>query len=271
MREDMPSQHQTLLAIKAVEIGDGRYIEGWATTPHEDRVGDVVDPEGATYKLPLPLLFAHKHEEPIGSVVQASVTKAGIRIRAKLTAGVTRSDEVWRLLQDGALHAVSIGFQVLKYSPLPQGGQRFEKWEWHELSVVSVPANPNARISVAKCAAVTAPIPASEFPPAIDKRLVQPAGFNFELFGAAVGKLIRDTVNPLQQRIKKLEAHAGDLKSERRGLAFKGEFQRALPYSEGDLVTKGNRAYVAVKDIPAGEHLRDGKDGWVLIFKEGQE
>jgi HK97 family phage prohead protease len=147
------TRHVTLLRAKTVERDGARWIEGWATKPDVDRVGDVVMPEGAVYSLPLPLLFAHKHDEPIGSVVEAIVSKAGIRIRAKLTAGVARAEEVWRLIQDGALTAVSIGFQALKSTPLPGGGLRFDSWSWHELSIVSVPALPSAKIAVAKCIA----------------------------------------------------------------------------------------------------------------------
>lgn len=147
------TRHITLLRAKSVERDGERFIEGWATRPEEDRMGDIVMPEGARFTLPLPLLFAHKHDEPIGSVIQAKVTKAGIRIRAKLTAGVARAEEVWRLIQDGALTAVSIGFQALKSTPLPGGGLRFDSWSWHELSIVSVPALPSAKIAVAKCIA----------------------------------------------------------------------------------------------------------------------
>lgn len=149
----MTTRHVTLLRAKSVERDGERFIEGWATKPEEDRMGDVVMPEGARFTLPLPLLFAHKHDEPIGSVIEAKVTKAGIRIRAKLTAGVARAEEVWKLIKDGALSAVSIGFQAIKSTPLPNGGLRFDEWDWYELSVVAAPALPSARISVAKCIA----------------------------------------------------------------------------------------------------------------------
>ncbi len=153
----------TYLNIKAVESGEERIIEGWATTGREDRVGDVVVPQGAKYELPLPLLFAHQHDKPIGSVIAATVSKAGIRIRAKLTAGVAQADEVWRLIQDGALTAVSIGFQALKMTPLPTGGMRFDSWSWYELSVVAVPCNPDAKIAIGKgiAYATAAPIAVS--------------------------------------------------------------------------------------------------------------
>lgn len=255
----MTANHQTFLAVKALEREDGRWIEGWATTGREDRVGDIVVPEGATYALPLPLLFAHKHDEPIGSVVRAEVTKAGIRIRAKLTEGVARAEEVWKLLQDGALTAVSIGFQALKHSALPSGGLRFDKWEWHELSVVSVPANPDARISVAKCMAVTAkevPMPA---PKRAQRRESSSVGFDPEMFGAAIGELIRETVEPLAARIKQLET--------RPVMAFAGEWQSALSYPAGSIVRQGGAAYVALRSIDVGKAppARQG-GGWERII-----
>ena len=157
----------TYLNVKALESGTDRIVEGWASTPREDRAGDVVVPEGASYELPLPLLFAHKHDEPIGSVISASVTKAGIRIRAKLTAGVARAEEVWKLIKDGALTAVSIGFLPIKSTPLANGGMRFDSWSWYELSVVSVPCNPDAKIAIGKGIAYaneTPPKPAFRVP-----------------------------------------------------------------------------------------------------------
>jgi len=160
----MSSGHVTFLRIKALEQSDGRFIEGWATKGEIDRCGDLVSPEGAKFALPLPLLFAHQHDEPIGSVVSASVSRAGIRIRAKLTAGVRRADEIWTLIRDGALHAVSIGFMPLKTAPLPNGGTHFLEWSWHELSIVSVPALPSARIAIAKCVAYATDSPKREDP-----------------------------------------------------------------------------------------------------------
>ena len=145
--------HETYLRLRALGDGSGeRWIEGTATTARQDRVGDIVLPQGARYELPLPLLFAHNHSEPVGAVTEAHVSAAGIRVRAKLTRGVARADEVWQLVKDGAL-SLSVGFQPIRSTPMPNGGVRFDEWSWHELSCVSVPANPDARVQVAKCAA----------------------------------------------------------------------------------------------------------------------
>ncbi|WP_161567961.1 HK97 family phage prohead protease [Pigmentiphaga sp. H8] len=277
----MLTGHQTYLAIKALQREDGRWIEGWATTGREDRVGDVVVPDGALYSLPLPLLFAHKHDQPIGSVVRAEVTKAGIRIRAKLTEGVARAEEVWKLLQDGALTAVSIGFQALKYSALPNGGTRFDKWEWHELSVVSVPANPDARVSVAKCVVVPAGSPRIEEIPTATrlasgsiklldhraeiKRVTTTQGaIDVKLFAGMLADVVFSHTEPLRKRIAELEA--------RPALSFQGEWQSALPYKPGAIVRHGRGAYVALRAIEPGKcpPARNG-GGWERIFREEEK
>lgn len=146
----------TLVRIKAVQSDGERWIEGYATTPQEDRQGDVVEPRGAQFALPIPLLFQHKHDEPIGAVTHATVSEKGIRIRARLSVGVAKAEEVWTLVKDGVLTAVSIGFRVLDQKPHGSRGLRITSWEWLECSVVSVPANPGALISVAKCMAMDA-------------------------------------------------------------------------------------------------------------------
>lgn len=143
----MERRHETFLRVKSVESSDGeRWITAWATTPDEDLVGDVVVPTGAKYTLPLPLLAYHRHDAPVGVVTEAHVSEQGIRIRAKLSKGVQLAEELWTLIRDGAVAAVSIGFHSLKAKPRASGGLLFEAWRWLELSLTPVPANPNARI-----------------------------------------------------------------------------------------------------------------------------
>ena len=47
-----------VLEVKSVDV-DARIIEGFATTPTTDRNGDIVDPAGAEFTLPMPLLWQH--------------------------------------------------------------------------------------------------------------------------------------------------------------------------------------------------------------------
>jgi hypothetical protein len=64
---------------------DLREFEGIASTPSVDRVGDIVDPMGAKFDLPLPLLLDHEHSQQVGHVVAARQTSAGIRFTARIT------------------------------------------------------------------------------------------------------------------------------------------------------------------------------------------
>ncbi|MGY0611713.1 HK97 family phage prohead protease [Luteimonas sp. A501] len=143
----MERRHETFLRVKQAESSDGeRWITAWATTRDEDLVGDIVSPTGAQYELPIPLLAFHKADSPVGVVTEAHVSASGIRVRAKLTRGVALADEMWELLKDGAIGAVSIGFKALKSKPLKSGGLLFEAWRWLELSLTPIPCNTNARI-----------------------------------------------------------------------------------------------------------------------------
>jgi HK97 family phage prohead protease len=145
-----------LLEIKAVDE-DARTITGTASTPSPDRLQDVVDPEGAEFTLPLPLLWQHNSREPIGHVTHAKVTKAGIEIVAKLARIAEpgrlkdRLDEAWQTLKVGLVSGLSIGFKSIEEAFIKETrGIRFIKWQWLELSVVTIPANAEATISTVK-------------------------------------------------------------------------------------------------------------------------
>lgn len=143
------------LSIKAVDDGERR-IEGWATTSAVDRAGDIVMPQGAKYKLPLPFLLDHDHKLVVGEVDRVEVTPTGIKFWAHIK-NITEPGEIkdlcdkaWSLVRNGLRRSVSIGFSALKYEPLPSGGLKFTQWEWLELSAVGIPANGEAQITSVK-------------------------------------------------------------------------------------------------------------------------
>ena len=113
-----------------------RAITGWATTPEADRLKDVVEPGGAQFKLPLPLLWQHDSGQPIGQVTHAKVSKAGIEIVAKIAKGVTAEiDRAWALIKAGLVPGLSIGFKPIEHELITETkGIRFKKWNWLELS-----------------------------------------------------------------------------------------------------------------------------------------
>ncbi len=145
----------SVLQLKSVD-DDKRSVEGIATTPTVDRMGDVVMPEGAEYALPIPLLWQHDANQPVGHVLAVKSGKSGITIKAKIFKAETsenlikRLDEAWESVKLGLVRGLSIGFKPLEDEPLQGMSLRFLKWEWLELSLVTVPANADATIQVVR-------------------------------------------------------------------------------------------------------------------------
>lgn len=146
----------SVLTIKAIQDHQ-RVIEGVASTPSVDRVGDIVEPLGAKFTLPMPLLWQHRHEEPVGHVTAAKATKDGITIKAKFAKieepGELKNmvDKAWQAVKAGLVRGLSIGFKPTEWSFLGDGdGIRYSAWQWFELSLVTVPAQQEAQISVIK-------------------------------------------------------------------------------------------------------------------------
>lgn len=147
----------SLLQTKSIDE-ETRTIVGIATTPTADRVGDIVEPKGATFALPLPLLYQHDHNQPIGHVTAAKVTPKGIEITAQITKVEQpgklkdRLDEAWDLVKSKLVGGLSIGFKPLEYERIGEKnlGMRFTKWLWLELSAVTVPANGDCSITAVK-------------------------------------------------------------------------------------------------------------------------
>jgi HK97 family phage major capsid protein/HK97 family phage prohead protease len=143
----------SVLDIKSFN-DEQRIIEGVASTPTADRVGDVVMPRGAKYSLPLPMLWQHKSGEPIGHVVWAESRDEGIPFRAKIAQSTEpgklkdRLDEAWQSIKLGLVRAVSIGFKPVadKITHLKGGGLQYDEYEILEVSAVTIPANAEASI-----------------------------------------------------------------------------------------------------------------------------
>lgn len=145
--------------VKAVtEAPDGRmYFEGIASTPTPDRMGDVVEPKGAQFKLPMPFLYQHDTACPIGQITDAKVTPSGIKVKGYVE-GVQgpptlkeRLDVAKAELKLGLIRGLSIGFNPLDYEPIKNTlGYLYKLWEWLELSMVTIAANQEATITTIK-------------------------------------------------------------------------------------------------------------------------
>jgi HK97 family phage major capsid protein/HK97 family phage prohead protease len=163
--------------IKSATVAaDGkRRFSGIATTPATDRMGDIVEPKGAQFKLPIPLLWQHDAAQPIGWVTAARIGDKGIEIDGEIASvseeGALRSrlDEAWQSLKAKLVRGLSIGFNPVEYDRIERSsGYRFLKWEWLELSAVTIPANQEATIVAVKSHDARQHAAAGNPPPRID-------------------------------------------------------------------------------------------------------
>jgi HK97 family phage prohead protease len=139
----------------------GRTFSGIASTGAVDRMGDILEPRGATISLPAPLLWQHRHDVPVGRVTRATVSDTGIEIEATIAEIDTRgplrqaADDAWAAVRAGLVDSLSVGFLPRASEPIKGGGRRFTSWDLLEVSIVTVPANAGARISAPAKAAPT--------------------------------------------------------------------------------------------------------------------
>ena len=136
---------------------DGLTISGIASTPVTDRQGDIVEPMGAKFRTPMPLLWQHHADKSVGNVTFARPTKDGIPFTAFLPNVVEpgivqdRVNEAIHSIKYRLVGAVSIGFKAINGAVEKiKGGLHFKEWEWLELSLVTIPANQEATIHTIK-------------------------------------------------------------------------------------------------------------------------
>jgi HK97 family phage prohead protease len=153
----MQNRAYSVLNVKAVDDA-ARVIRGIATSPTVDRVGDIIEPLGMKFTNPMPFLWQHMHDKPIGTVKFDTPTAAGIGFEATIAHPDTvesetlkdRLREAWDSLRIGLVRAVSVGFRPIEYSYMEEGGVRFIESECFELSAVTIPANSDAVINEIK-------------------------------------------------------------------------------------------------------------------------
>lgn len=142
--------------LKRVEA-DGTFA-GYASLFGEVDLGkDLVMPGAFRESLRLrgvqgiKLLFQHDPNEPIGVWLELREDARGLFVRGRLMPEVTRAREVLSLMRAGALDGLSIGFRTMKGRTDPSTGvRRLDRIDLWEISIVTFPMLPEARVSSVK-------------------------------------------------------------------------------------------------------------------------
>lgn len=145
------------LEIRAVDE-EQRIVEGVANTASLDSFGTIIEPRGARFRLPIPLLWQHRKDDPVGEVIHAEVSDTQIRVRARIPLiaepGPLRdlTDRAWQAVKYGLVRGFSIGFA----KDFKSRGNRVTEWQWRELSLVTLPSNQEATILAVRSAYLAA-------------------------------------------------------------------------------------------------------------------
>lgn len=127
-------------------------ISGYASLfGQADMSGDVVQPGafaacllGMTARLPM--LFGHETTEPIGVWDRIFEDRTGLFVSGRLIGGHQKNNRTARLIREGALSGLSIGYRVKRASRKGTGRNLIELDLW-EVSVVAFPMLRSARIT----------------------------------------------------------------------------------------------------------------------------
>lgn len=143
-----------VFSVKAApESDEAIEIEGHASTPTEDRDGDIilasVWQKGIKEYLKNPVILAfHDHKNPVGEMVDYKADNTGLWIKARISKA---ADKVYGLVKDGIIKAFSVGFRVLDATYDPKTDLfAIKEVELIEISVVSVGSNRDALFSISK-------------------------------------------------------------------------------------------------------------------------
>lgn len=118
-----------------------------ASTETTDRHGEIVKQDGwdlKNYKQNPILLYMHDHTKPLGKASRVWIEKVSgkpkLMFKGMISAATDYGKAAKQLMDEGILNSFSVGFRIQEMD-----GNTITKAELHEISLVSVPANPEAR------------------------------------------------------------------------------------------------------------------------------
>jgi len=97
------------------------------------------------------LLWQHDPATPVGRWLSIAEDRRGLRVRGRLNLAVERARDIHALMREGAVDGLSIGFRVERArAERPTGLRRLEKLDLWEISIVTFPMLPGARVESVK-------------------------------------------------------------------------------------------------------------------------
>lgn len=145
-------------ALEVKRVREDGVFEGYASLfNQEDLGGDVILPGAFRESLRarraggIKMLFQHDPNQPIGVWLKLTEDARGLYVEGRLMVEVEKAREVLALMRAGALDGLSIGFKTVKGRRDARSGvRRLERVDLWEISVVTFPMLPEARVASVK-------------------------------------------------------------------------------------------------------------------------
>lgn len=147
-----------LAAADLSQVDDQGVFAGYASLFGVSDLGNDVVERGAFAKTlargpahPIRMLFQHDPSDVIGAWTHLEEDEHGLKVAGKLCLEVERARNIHALMRANALDGLSIGFKTVKGRTDPKTGQRhLIEIDLHEISVVTFPMLPQARVASVK-------------------------------------------------------------------------------------------------------------------------
>lgn len=139
------------------------------------------------------MLYQHNPSEPIGIWEVIREDHKGLYVKGRLIPEIRRAKEVLALMKRGAIDGLSIGYKTIRSRQMNKGSVRqLLEVELYEVSVVTFPMHPGARVQAVKTLAITNGLPnIRDF----ERWLTRDAGFTRRQAQTAIAKGFKILVN----------------------------------------------------------------------------
>lgn len=138
-------------------VTDGVRIEGYASVfGRPDQGGDVVAAGAYAKSLgkrsagAVKMLWQHDPREPIGVWDEVREDATGLYVNGRLLTEIARGREAAALIGAGAIDGLSIGYRTVRATKDDGGRRVLSELELWEVSLVTFPMLPDARVGGAK-------------------------------------------------------------------------------------------------------------------------
>ena len=136
-------------------LEDDLVIEGYASFFGDaDQGGDIVEPGAYAASLArlkaegrqVKMLWQHDPAQPIGLWDEVREDGRGLFVKGRLLDSVARAREAAELIRAGAIDGLSIGYRTRRATKDSKGRRRLHELELWEVSLVTFPMLPSARL-----------------------------------------------------------------------------------------------------------------------------